>query len=375
MTIPDFRLERFFARWEFVAPFLLGASDAESYRIDELLALADRDGQERWAKLWLGYTESLGHPLLRAEIAALYPGLSAEDVMVFAGAEEAIFTFCNVALSAGDHAVVMWPAYQSLEEVARSTGAEVSRLELRGEKSWWLDLGEFESLLRPTTKLAVINVPHNPTGMHPDHQTFSQLASLCEQRGITLFCDEVYRYAEYDPEHRLPGACEMSDTAASLGALSKPFGLAGLRIGWIATRDRQLRKRLHAFKDYLTICSSAPSEVLALIALRAKDTLLDRNMAIVARNLELVASVFAKHADVFEWIAPRAGLVAFPRLRLSIPIDEFATRLVETTGVLIVPGTVFEHEGNHFRVGLGRKNVPAALDRLQAFLETEAAVR
>jgi aspartate/methionine/tyrosine aminotransferase len=153
--------------------------------------------------------------------------------------------------------------------------------------------------------------------------------------------------------------------------LSKPFGLAGLRVGWIALRDRALRHRLSTFKDYLTICSSAPSEILAIIALRAKEKLLARNRAIILENLGLLDDFFHRHSSMFEWVRPRAGLVAFPRMRSALSVDDFAAQLVEATGVLIVPESVFDHKGNHFRIGLGRKNMPEALLRLENFVSSE----
>jgi len=368
MRIADFKLERYFARWEFVAKYLLCASDAESFRADEIVAMADDQTRALWNGLHLGYTESPGHPLLRREIAALYPGLTADDVLVFAGAEEAIFAFSNVVLHAGDHVVVTWPGYQSLFETARAVGADVSLLRLRHSNGWQLDLDELSALLRPTTGAVIVNAPHNPTGMLPDRDVFDSLVALCERRGIRLFVDEVYRYGEFHAASRLPGACEVTTLGASLGALSKPLGLAGLRIGWVASRDRSLLTRLSAFKDYLTICNSAPSEVLGIIALRAKDRLLTRNLAIASGNLALLDEFFARRADWFEWVRPRAGLVGFPRLLGSVPVDDFAARLVEETGVLILPESVFDHTGNHFRIGFGRRDMPEALARFDAYV-------
>ena len=374
MRIADFKLERFFARWEFVARFLLCASDAESFRFDELLSFAGGESRALWDGLRLGYTESPGHPLLRSEIAALYSGLTADDVLVFAGAEEAIFAFSNVSLGAGDHVIVMWPAYQSLTETARAVGADVSLLRLRHSSSWALDVDEVASLLRPTTAAVIVNAPHNPTGMLPERPVFDALVALCERRGVRLFVDEVYRYGEFADVDRLPGAAEATSSGVSLGALSKPFGLAGLRIGWIATRDRALLGRLAAFKDYLTICNSAPSEVLGILALREKERLLARNRAIAASNLALLDRFFARRAESFEWVRPRAGLVAFPRLLGPVPIDDFASRLVEVAGVLILPESVFEHTGNHFRIGFGRENMPEALAQFEEFVAQESAM-
>ena len=369
MRIAEFKLERYFARWEFVAKLLLGSSDAESFGLEELLTLADDDSRKLWRDMRLGYTESPGHPELRAAIASLYDGIGADDVLVFAGAEEAIFTFANVELAAGDHVVVMWPAYQSLHESARAAGADVSLLRLRHDKAWTLDPDELSSLIKPTTACVVFNIPHNPTGAIPDRRAFDASVALCERAGARLFVDEVYRYGELDEKNRLPAACEASPTAVSLGGLAKPFGLAGLRIGWLATKDRPFLQRLAAFKDYLTICSSAPSELLAIAALRARDRVLARNRTIALANLALLDELFARRSKDLDWIRPLSWPIGFPRLLRSEPIEEFAARLVERTGVMIAPETIFDHHGNHFRIGFGRRNMPQALERFETFLD------
>ena len=160
----------------------------------------------------------------------------------------------------------------------------------------------------------------------------------------------------------------------SLGVMSKSFALAGLRIGWLATRDRALLARVAAFKDYTTICSSAPSEILALIALRAREVVLARSQAIVAANLPLLDAFFAARAETLRWVRPRAGSVGFPRLTApGAAIDEFAAVLVEAEGVLLLPGSRFGHPGNHFRVGFGRADLPAALERLADYSDRAMA--
>ena len=368
MRLPDFDLERYFARWEFSAPFLLCSSDVEGWRMADLLALADADARERWERLTLGYTESTGLPALREEVARLYPGAAAEDVLMFAGAEEAVFVAMNVLLTAGDHAVVTWPGYQSLYEVARGTGAEVTLLPLRPEDGWRLDLDALRRELRPTTRVVVVNFPHNPTGALPDRATFEALCALCEERGIHLFSDEVYRLLEAREEDRLPAAVERSARALSLGVMSKAFGLAGLRVGWVACRDRALLARMASFKDYTSICNAAPSEVLSLVALRAKDEVLARSRTLLEGNLALLDAFFARHAGRVDWVRPRAGSVAFPRLRTGEPVRDFCERLVAREGVLLLPGDVYGLPGEHFRLGFGRTNMPQALERLERFL-------
>lgn len=370
MRIPDFKLERYFAKWEFNAPYLLCSSDVQGWSMSELLALADADSRERWEGLSLGYTESSGLPALREEIARLYPGAAPEHVLTFGGAQEAIFILMNVLLGPGDHAVVTWPGYQSLHEVARATGADVSLLRLREEDGWRLDLEALKRELRPNTKLIVANFPHNPTGALPDARTWKGLFALAEERGAYVLADEVYRLLEFDPRDTLPSAVELSARGMSLGVMSKAFGLAGLRVGWLVLRDTELLARFASYKDYTTICNAAPSEILSLIALRAKERVLARSRDILTRNLALLDDFFARRADTFRWVRPKAGSVAFPQLLTGMPVAGFCQRLVETEGVLLLPGDVYDFPGSHFRLGFGRTNMPEALARLERFCST-----
>jgi aspartate/methionine/tyrosine aminotransferase len=370
MRMADFALERYFARWEFAVRHVLCASDVQGYQMGELLELADDETRDLWDRLTLGYTESTGHPLLRREIASLYEDVAPDDVLVFAGAEDAIFCLGNVALEAGDHAIVTWPAYQSLYEVARATGADVDLHELREDAGWSIDLDALRRQVTPATRLIVVNAPHNPTGMQPSRATFDALVAIASGTGAHLVVDEVYRFLEYDPADRLPAGADALDRGVSIGVMSKSFAMAGLRIGWLATRDRDLLARCAAFKDYTTICSSAPSEILALIGLRARTTVLERSHAIVASNLDRVDAFMDDWPDRFSWVRPRAGSVGFPRLTVpGVSIDDWAADLVETEGVLLLPGSQFGYGGNHFRLGLGRTDLPEALGRLESFAE------
>lgn len=372
MDLPDFALERYFARYEFELPYLLSSSDIEPYGLGELLELADGECRELWDGLSLGYTESAGHPSLREEISGMYEAAEAEDILVFAGAEEAIFAYMNVVLGAGDRAVATWPAYQSLHEVARSAGAEVAPLTLRHEEGWRLDV---ERLRRHagSAKAIVVNFPHNPTGALPDRAAFEEVVELARESGARLFSDEVYRLLEHDPAERLPAAADLYEGAASLGVMSKAFALAGLRIGWIYTKDRDLLRRLSSFKDYTTICNSAPSEILSLIALRARASVLERSRRIISENLLHADRFFADNADLVEWARPRVGCIGFPKLLRGPSTEELAASLAESEGVMLLPGEVYGYPG-HFRLGLGRRNFPEALERLERFVERRLSV-
>ncbi len=366
MQVTPFRLERYFARYEFTTPWLLCSSDCESLSVKDLLALEPGAAGDL-QRLWLGYTESRGDPGLRSEIASLYQGITPDQVLVHTGAEEGIFNFMNVVLKAGDHVIIHSPCYQSLSEIPKAIGCKVTLW--RGDPShgWALDMDELCSLLRRETRLVVVNFPHNPTGWLMPKNQFQDLVNLSRQHGFLLFSDEVYRFLEYDPADRLPALCELDERGASLGVMSKAFGLAGLRIGWLVTRDAQLYSRLAIFKDYTSICNSAPSEFLASIALRNRETILSRNLGLVRRNLVQLNSFFSRHPGFFDWQPPIAGPIAFPAC-LGMPVEEFCRRAVEQKGVLLLPGSLYEEGGHHFRVGFGRKTVPQALELLEQLL-------
>ena len=370
--LPPFALERFFARWEFVVRHVACASDIEPLPMAELLALADDEMRGLWNGLRLGYTESAGHPLLRREIASQYEGIASEETLVFSGAEEAIFILMHVLLRPGEHAVVTWPAYQSLYEVARSRGVHVDPLPLEPGSNWALDLPALQRLLRPTTRLIVVNFPHNPTGALPSAEQFEALLDIARYAGCRVLSDEVYRGIELGDADRLPAACDRYEHAISLGVMSKAYGLAGVRIGWIATHDAEVRQLAAVMKDYTTICAAAPSELLSIMALRAREALLARSRRIVSENLAALDVFFGRHPERFTWHRPRGGSTAFPELTTGEPIDRFAERLAEREGVLLLPGTLFDMPGDHFRIGLGRADLPRALEALDRFLEAPA---
>lgn len=366
--IREFKLERYFARWEFSAPYLLSASDCETMTIGELLELAGAS-LEALASLRLGYTESQGDPALRETIASFYSGLTAGQVLVTNAPEEAIFLVMQTVLKPGDRVVVQTPCYQSLSELAAYRGCSVQPWPLaETETGWRMDLDHLAELLTPETRLLVINAPHNPTGYLPSLAEFETILDLVAGRGIWLFCDEMYRGLEYDPAARLPSASERYERAISLWGMSKSFGLAGLRIGWLALQDQAMLAGLARWKDYTTICSSAPSEFLARLALQHAKAITGRNLAIIQSNLGHIREFMAAHADWFAWREPLAGPIAFARLRQGSSAA-FCEQLVREPGVLLVPAPIFDFGDSHLRFGLGRRNFPEGLAVLAAYLE------
>ena len=368
MNLTPFKLERYFAKYEFSTEYLLCSSDCEAMSIEDLLAL-EEGADKKFQNVWLGYTESQGNPTLRKEIANIYETIQPEEILVHAGAEEAIFLFMQAVLTQGDHVIVHAPCYQSLIEVAKGIGCDVSPWIAREENNWALDLNDIKKLLRPNTKVIVVNIPHNPTGYLMSRADFDSLNQFVQENNLLLFCDEVYRESEYDPCMRLPAACDMGDHAVSLGVTSKTYGLAGLRIGWIAMKNKDVYQKMASLKDYTTICNSAPSEFLAEVAMRNRHKLIERNLGIIKNNLAVMDEFIIHHSAFFNWIRPQAGSMGFPKL-LQGDIEDFCDKVVREAGVLLLPGTMYDDTGNHFRVGLGRKNLSQAVERLEDFISS-----
>jgi aspartate/methionine/tyrosine aminotransferase len=368
MKIEPFKLERYFARYEFNAPYLLCSSDCESMSVAELLAY-EPGATAQMQQVWLGYTEYEGSPELRREICKLYQKIETSHILVHSGAEEAIYNFLNVALEPGDHLIVQYPCYMSFVEIARANGCEVSFWETNEADGWELDMSALPALIKPNTKAIVVNCPHNPTGYLMSHAKQAQLIEIAREHNLLLFSDEVYRGLEYKESDRLPPAADLYENAVSLGVMSKTYGLAGLRIGWIATRNEKLYRDMSLYKDYTSICNSAPSEFLATLALRHAEEIAGRNRNIILTNLPLLESFFSKWQHIFNWQRPIAGPIAFPSLKLEMGIDEFCQQLVEQQGVLLLPSDNYNFGNKNFRIGFGRKNLPESIERLDKFLE------
>jgi len=377
--LPDFRLETYFSRWEFTARYHLCASDMESMSVRELLELADDDGKRQWDELRLGYTETFGAPDLRAAIADTYDNIEPADILTFAGAEEGIFAAMQVLLSPADHAVVITPNYQAAETIPGSI-CEVTGVPLDPDDNWDLDIDRLKAALRTNTKVISFNFPHNPTGKVLSRETFDAVIEIARERGIYVFSDEVYRLLERSDDIRLPQVADVYDRGLSLNVMSKAYGLPGLRIGWIATKDREVLSAMERAKHYLSICNSGPSEILSLIALRARDQILARNRILIDENLALLNTFFADHDELFDWSEPDGGCIGYPRYKGAEGVEEFCETLVEQSGVLLLPASVYssalnETPDGHFRIGFGRANQAEGLSVMRDHIAQTSAVR
>ncbi len=348
------------------------ASDAQSMTVSELLHLADMP-TDALAALPLGYTETWGAYSLREAIAKTYDNLDAANILCFAGAEEGVYTAMRVLLEKDDHAIVAVPNYQAAETLPLEI-CQVSGVKLDPENNWRLDLDDVRKSIRPNTKLISVCFPNNPSGAIIPGDDYAELIDICRHHDLYLFNDEVYRLVELDESKRIDQSADVYEKALSLNVMSKAYGLPGLRIGWIATQDREVLQKLERYKHYLSICNSAPSERLAEVALSIREKLLQRNRHLMTKNVEKLDVFFNDYSDFFDWQHPDGGCIAFPRFIGRGGVENFCKDLVEKSGVLLLPASIYWSElmdapTDRFRIGFGRANMDEGLVAFREYME------
>ncbi|PZV34220.1 aminotransferase class I/II-fold pyridoxal phosphate-dependent enzyme [Mesorhizobium kowhaii] len=320
--------------------------------------------------LTLFYGEHRGDKELRALIAAQDAGISSDDVLVTAGAAGALFIISTSLLSASDHLVVIRPNYATNIETPRAIGCAISFVDLAFEDGFAIDVSQVTAAIRPNTRLISVTCPHNPTGTMMDRAELDALVALAESRNCHLLVDETYRDLSYGK--RLPSAASLSPKAISVSSLSKAFGIPGIRIGWLITRDADLQEKFLAAKEQIGICGSVIDEGIARGMLQRRDAFLARLLPEMARRRDIV-QVWIDREPLVDWVRPEGGVVGFPRLNVDpgFDLDRFYVNLLENHGAYVGPGHWFEMEKRFFRVGFGwptEAELSGGLDAISAAL-------
>lgn len=378
MKIETFPLERWMTTYEQRVDCDIAESGISPLTVNDVLDLAEPGAREatlaRLLDLRLGYSEAPGSLALRSALAELYRATGPDEILVTTGAIEANFLLFNVLLSVGDHVVVVHPAYQQLESVPKAIGCEISRWRPREENGFRFDVDDLERLVRPETRLVVVNTPHNPTGAMLSAGNVRRVYDLAEAVGATVMVDEAYRWLEVPGGGPLASPVrDLGPRGISVGTFSKPFGLPGLRIGWMAAPD-EVVAQCWALRDYVSLSPGKLNDALAVLALGGRDRLVERTRMIVERNLATAERWFAEHADLATWTPPRGGLLAVIRYSAEVPSLVLANRLAEEYGVMLAPGSAFGYEG-FLRIGIGQDPTIFAegLERTARCLEAVAA--
>jgi len=320
------------------------------------------------------YGEHRGDPALRKLVADIDRGLTADHVLMTAGAAGALFLISTTLLSEKDHLVVVRPNYATNIETPRAIGCEITYIDLKFENGFAIDLAQVEAALRPSTRIISVTAPHNPTGTLISRADLDRLIALAGRQGCWLLVDETYRDLSYGT--RLPSAASLSTRAISVASLSKAFGIPGIRVGWLVTQDAALYEQLLAAEEQIAICGSVLDEVVALQALQSRDTFLARVLPEMRRRRYMVQQ-WIDSEPLVDWVPPSGGVVGFPRLNVPATFDAtaFYKTLLEEHGTYVGPGHWFEMPRNFFRVGFGWPTVAELTAGLQSISAALAPYR
>jgi aspartate/methionine/tyrosine aminotransferase len=379
MKIETFALERWMVKYEVKVDYDIAESGIYPLSVNELLGWEPPAERERIINhlldLRLGYDEGPGSLELRSRLAETYTNCGPENILVTTGAIEANFLLFNVLLNPGDHVIAPYPAYQQLYSVPKAIGCEVSLWRVGPENGFQYDLAELERLITPRTRLIVINTPHNPTGAILSAEQVQRVYDLAQSVGALVLGDEAYRWLT------IPGGPELASPTynhgphgISVGTYSKPFGLPGLRVGWLAA-PADIVAQCWSLRDYTSLSIGKLDDALAVLALKHREKIIQRNHAIMAQNLATMDTWLAEHAGLVSWKPPQASLLALLNYNLDIPSLELANKLAEAYSVMLAPGSAFGYE-HYLRIGIGQTPVifAAGLERTSAcFADLQAA--
>jgi aspartate/methionine/tyrosine aminotransferase len=370
VKIRPFKVEQWMNEWETKAVYNLGETCIDSLRVDELLNLCGVDAGEYLRKLGgarMSYGHIEGSPELRQGIASLYRDISAEDVIPTHGAIGANYQVIMTLVEPGDNVVCVKPTYQQHYSIPESIGAEVRPLQLTYAGKFLPNLDELNRLANRNTKMITINNPNNPTGSWiPDEMT-KEIVKTAERVGAYVLSDEVYRGISEDGEY-MTSIVDLYDKGISVGSMSKIFSLAGLRLGWITTKDANVKNACLARRDYDTISCGVLDDMLSALALKHKDSVFKRNKSILDGN-RAVLDKWVRETPQAEYVRPVAGTVALVYYKKNISSREFAVRLLKEKGVLVTPGECFDMEGS-IRVGYAydSKRLQTGLEKIGELL-------
>jgi aspartate/methionine/tyrosine aminotransferase len=356
MKIKNFAVERYFAKHEFTAKYLLSSSDCDGFPMQTVLNLASKEELESWTNLKLVYTETRGSLHLRTAIAQHYSQIGVDKIVV-GSPGELNFALMNVLLKRGDEVICMSPMYQSMYQVAKSIGCKLKFWKPEtANYQWYYNPSELAALITPKTKLIVVNFPHNPTGFSPDKADLKAIIDIARKHGIVIFSDEMYHKLVFEPSQLIPSIADIYENGVALWGTAKTFGLAGLRLGWLTSQNAQILDKVEAYKDYLSICNSATSEILGTIAMNNTEKFIQPNIQKIKANLQIFSKFSERYADFIDFPMPKSGSTAFVRLKIKGTSLAYADKLVEESGIMLLPAETFEYGTKHVRIGFGRAN-------------------
>lgn len=370
MNIKTFKVEQWMNEFEDNCTYNLAETCIDSITIRDLLEMCQLDVTEYMTELAetrLTYSHIYGSPELLEGIASLYENAKPEHILPTHGAVGANNMAISTIISAEDNMLSVMPTYQQHYSIPESIGAEVRILNLNLENHFLPDMDQMRKLVDENTKMITINSPNNPSGSLIPLEQMKEIVEVARSVGAYVLCDEVYRGISEDGSY-MPSIVDIYEKGVSVGSMSKTFSMAGVRLGWIATRDEELMELLKERRDYDTISCGVIDDKLAALALKNKDKIYERNSKILLNNRRILDEWVNETPEVY-YQRPVAGTTALVYYKNDMPSYDLCVKLLESKGVLFTPGECFEMEGA-VRIGYAfdSKLLKEGLDLFTEFL-------
>lgn len=366
MDMSEFLVDAYFTKYESKARYMMGSSDPESLPLKEAVT-----NLVRYADEPLGYALGKGYLPLREKLSTLYDSVASEQIAMMNGGEETIYVTMRALLKPGDEIVVQMPSYQSLSVIAKEIGCSIIEYRPSFKNNWGFDLQELKAKITPKTSLLVLNYPHNPTGACLTDSEMASIVALCRQHKLYLIADEVYRFLRLDDSCTDASFADLYENAVALGSVSKTFAAPGLRLGWIATKNKKLMHKLLAYRHFTSTCSNLPCQWIANELLNKMDVIIQRNNDIVHKNAALLEQFVQAHSELFAYVPPKGATMAYVKLLGSQGAMDFCMEILEHTGVLMVPSSVLESSDEYLRIGLCRESFPECIKLVSEYLSAK----
>ncbi len=351
------------------ARYNLSASAGEPMTREQLLALEEGVAASM-LETSLDYPRRHGSAALVDAITGHYQGVNDDGVAVTSGSDDALGLLFLALVKPGERVVVLTPSYPPHLLLPHSRGAHVVPWEARPENDWVPDLDELRELVKPKTRLVLVTFPQNPTGFMPDQSYVDTLVEILRERETLMISDEIYSGLPHESSKGVNNLSDHYEHAVTMHGLSKTYGLPGLRVGWIVSRDLGVMRRIRKERELFNCYVAPPVDFLARLVLRHEATILNRNSQLVRDNLELATKFFARHDNLFRWCAPMAGVLSFPRWLGLGGTRVLSQQLLERESLAFAPSYCFGAGDDHFRLSVSRRSFADGLERLEHFLAT-----
>lgn len=372
MKISQSLMEPWFLQYE-SAPYNLAESGVDSQSLNSLLTSTNTSINDL-LQISLGNNDTHGSLNLRNSISSLYEDIRNDRILVTHGTTEAIFMYYHIRYRPQANIVVPFPTFEVLYQVPKYLGYEIRFLQLTAKNNFRPNLEELSKLVDDNTEVIVLNNPHNPTGIVYSQDEIKTIIELAQKYNCEILADEHYRFMSYDSQDIIPSLITQApNNVVSFGSIGKCFGCIGLRVGWIVASE-ELIKSCRDFKDYTTHTVCSINDFLVQSTLENWQKILPKYKGWILENLQQLRIFINQHNDLINWVEPQAGIVAFPYFTdKSINSYDFCEKLVQKTGVMVLPGEAFEIPG-HFRIGLGvePKKFAEALNLFSKFIASES---